>query len=78
MAIAYIDRKSKYVIAVRDVAAPTVPDRLVAVTLNADESAKAGDKYNQDGNPRFVSPTSAPKKPAVFTAFQFLLRFTEE
>ena len=77
MATAFIDRRNKYVVAVRDTVPANVPDRLFAVTLNSGETAKAGDKYEQNGNPRFVSPPPAPKKPAVFTAFQFLLRFTE-
>ena len=77
MAIAFVDRKNKYVVAVREAIPANVPDRLMAVTANPGEDPKAGDKYDAAGSPRFVSPPKPPKLPGKWTAFQFLLRFTE-
>lgn len=77
MAYAFVDRKNKYVSAVRDTVPANVPERFLVVQANPGETPKAGDKYDAAGNPRFTTPV-APKRPAKWTAFQFLLRFTEE
>lgn len=77
MAYAFVDRKNKYVSAVRDTVPANVPERFLVIDVRVGEAPKAGDKFDANGNPRFTTPV-LPKRPAKWTAFQFLLRFTEE
>lgn len=78
MAIAFVDMKNKYVVAVREAMPASVPAYLTPITLTAGEAPKAGDKYDANANPRFIPKPVPPKQPGKWTAFQFLLRFTEE
>lgn len=52
------------------------PDHFV-VTLEEGEECDALWTYVPNGTPRFVRP-QAVSKPKIWTAFQFLLRFTEQ
>jgi hypothetical protein len=77
MAYAFVDYRNKFVSAVRDAIPPVVPERFLVIETVAGESVNVGDKYDANGSPRFIT-TVLPKRPAKWTAFQFLLRFTEQ
>jgi hypothetical protein len=56
------------------------PDHPMWVLLNEGEVCHTGMLYRPNETPRFAFPEPAPKpvEPKAWTAFQFLLRFTEQ
>lgn len=76
MPTAYVDHKTGYVVAVRESTPSIVPARFLAITTNANEDPVAGDKFDANANPRFIASLKAKRHPK-WTAFEFLLRFTE-